>query len=109
NVPSPGLLGNDSDPDGDTLTVAILAAPRNGLLTLGLDSSFSYTPAPNFSGSDTAYYTIADRGGLMDTAMVVFTITAVNDVPVAIADSVTTNESTPVSGNVLSNDTDLEG
>ncbi|WP_346321110.1 Ig-like domain-containing protein, partial [Chitinophaga sp. YIM B06452] len=101
--------GNDTDPDGDTLAIAVLAAPVSGTLTLNADSSFTYVPAPNFFGSDTAYYTIADPGGLIDTAMVVFTITAVNDVPVAVADSATTDENTPVPGNVLTNDSDLEG
>ncbi|WP_162946654.1 Ig-like domain-containing protein [Chitinophaga barathri] len=109
NISAPGLAGNDSDTNGDTLTLAILTPARNGVLTLGLDSSFSYTPASDFFGMDTAYYTITDGGGLMDTAMVVFTVTAVNDSPVAAADSVTTDEGTPVSGNVLTNDTDIEG
>ncbi|WP_346320070.1 Ig-like domain-containing protein, partial [Chitinophaga sp. YIM B06452] len=111
NVPPPGLLGNDADPDpdGDTLAVAILVPALNGVLTLAPDSSFTYVPAPDFSGNDTAYYTITDPGGLIDTAMVVFTIVSVNDPPVAVEDSVTTDENTLATGSVLANDTDKEG
>ncbi|WP_346321079.1 Ig-like domain-containing protein, partial [Chitinophaga sp. YIM B06452] len=109
NVPSPGLLGNDTDPDGDTLAIAVLAAPMNGTLTLNPDSSFIYVPAPNFFGNDTAYYTITDPDGLMDTAMVIFTVTGVNDAPTAADDALTTDQNSPATGNLLSNDSDIDG
>ncbi|MEW6298613.1 MAG: putative Ig domain-containing protein, partial [Thermodesulfobacteriota bacterium] len=42
-VPAPGVLGNDSDPDGDPLTAQLITGPNEGALTLNTDGSFSYT------------------------------------------------------------------
>ncbi|MGN6511309.1 MAG: Ig-like domain-containing protein [Chitinophaga sp.] len=108
SVPAPGLLANDSDPDGDTLTVAVITPPAQGTLTPGPGNSFTYTPSPDFFGSDTTYYTITDGGGLSDTARAVFTVNAINDAPVALPDSVVTNQEMAVSGNVILNDSDID-
>ena len=51
-VPAPGVLGNDSDPDGDPLTAVLVTGPSHGSLTLNANGSFSYTPAANFAGAD---------------------------------------------------------
>ena len=52
DVGAPGVLGNDKDPDGDTLTVALASAPAHGSVTLNADGSFRYTPDTGGSGSD---------------------------------------------------------
>ncbi|QDS91740.1 Calx-beta domain protein [Roseimaritima multifibrata] len=59
-VPGPGVLDNDTDANGDTLKTAVVSGPENGSLTLNPDGSFTYTPDPNFHGSDTFTYTTTD-------------------------------------------------
>ena len=63
------LLANDSDPDGDALSVSALAAPANGTLVANGDGSWTYTPTAGFSGTDSLAYTVTD-GSLTDTATV---------------------------------------
>ncbi len=59
-IPAPGVLANDSDPDGDSLTAVLVAGPTNGTLTLNGDGSFIYVPATNFSGVDSFTYQASD-------------------------------------------------
>jgi len=60
SVAAPGVLGNDSDADGDALTAAMGASPRQGSVALNADGSFSYSPAAGFSGTDSFTYTASD-------------------------------------------------
>ena len=109
-VPGPGVLANDTDSNPvNTLTARLVTGPANGTLTLNPDGSFTYTPNPNFNGSDSFIY-VANDGALdsLTAATVTITVTPVNDPPVAVNDSVTTAEDAPVSGNVLANDTDVD-
>ena len=54
-VPTPGVLDNDSDPDpGDMFTVVLMTPTQHGTVELQANGSFVYTPAPGFSGTDTA-------------------------------------------------------
>jgi VCBS repeat-containing protein len=106
------VLGNDSDPDGDTLTVASFTQGSHGAVTTGAGGALIFTPAANFSGADSFSYTISDGRGGTDTATVNVTITPVNDAPVASNDSYSTNEDTTLTiaaPGVLANDTDVEG
>jgi hypothetical protein len=60
-VPAPGLLVNDSDPDGDTIRVSTVnLSPGPGSLDAGLDGSFVFTPPDGFSGVATFSYRIRD-------------------------------------------------
>jgi hypothetical protein len=72
NVASPGVLANDGDPDGDTLTAAAISAPAHGRLELGGDGSFSYIPDPDYNGSDSFTYRASD--GTLDSQPVTVTI-----------------------------------
>ncbi|MDL9979164.1 Ig-like domain-containing protein [Microbacterium sp. ASV49] len=54
------LLANDSDPDGDPITVTDAGKPAHGTLTWASDGTFHYTPVFGFSGTDTFDYTISD-------------------------------------------------
>jgi len=103
-----GLLANDTDIDGDDFTVIGNTAPANGSLTVEADGSFTYTPNADYNGDDSFEYTIRDAGGLEATGSVSITIGGNNDAPVAVNDSATTAEDSPVSGNVLANDTDVD-
>ena len=65
---SDGVLANDSDPDGDPMTVSVLSGPR-GSLTLNPDGSFEYTASPDFFGGDSFTYQVS-AGGQTDTGRV---------------------------------------
>ncbi len=65
-----GVLSNDTDPDGDSLTAERLSGPSAGTATLNSDGSFSYTPAPGFFGRDVFIYRAIDALGASSTATV---------------------------------------
>ncbi len=94
------VLDNDSDVEDDDLSV-IQASADSATVSIGTDGTLIYTPPPDFNGTDTITYTVSD-GALTDTATVTVTVTPVNDAPVAADDAFSTDEDTPVSGNVLS-------
>ncbi|MCP5422565.1 MAG: retention module-containing protein [Chromatiaceae bacterium] len=104
---------NDTDLDGDTLTIIGVANPSSGSVVLNPDGSVTYTPAPNFVGIASFEYTISDGNGGTDTATVAVTVGGVNDPPDAVDDTVSTNEDTPITLTnadiVDPNDTDLDG
>ncbi|MEW8505220.1 MAG: Ig-like domain-containing protein, partial [Candidatus Thiodiazotropha sp.] len=104
------VLPNDSDPDGDTLTVVSVTQGANGSVAIDpVSGNPIYTPNADFNGTDTFTYSVDDGNGGTDTATVTVTVGAVNDAPVASDDSVGTNEDTPVTVDVLPNDSDPDG
>ncbi len=106
---SGAVLGNDLDVEpGTTLTAALDAGPANGTVTLAANGTFTYTPAANFSGTDSFTYTASDGAAVSNVATVTITVTGVNDAPVAVNDTASTPEETAVSGTVLGNDTDVD-
>ncbi len=112
SVPAKGVLTNDTDPDGDALTAALVAIPLHGVVVLSANGSFTYAPATGYTGADAFTYRASDGTLNSNTAAVAITVTAVNNPPVAAADSYSTNEDTPlnVTGKgVLTNDTDPDG
>lgn len=104
------VTGNDSDPDGDALNVlAILEAPTHGTAVKVSSSSIRYTPHANYAGSDTFRYRIGDGNGAIDSALVTVTIVEVNDGPVAVDDTASTQPGEPVAIVVTANDGDVDG
>jgi large repetitive protein len=101
-------LANDSDADGNPLTVTAASA-ANGIVTILPDGTVRYVPNANFNGSDTVTYTISDGQGGTATSTVTVTVIPVNDVPVAVNDTATTPEDAPVTIAVLANDSDADG
>jgi len=87
------LIG--SDIDGDTLTYQTVTQPANGTLT-GVAPNLTYQPNADFNGADSFTYRVNDGTTDSADATVQITITATNDLPVANAQSVTTNEDTDV-------------
>ena len=76
-VAAPGVLGNDSDPDGDGLTAQLVAGPASGSLTLNPNGSFTYVPDENaVSGPVTFTYQAFDGTALSNVATVTITVTA---------------------------------
>lgn len=59
-IAAPGLLANDSDPNGDPLNVRLSVEPTNGEVTIHSDGGFSYMPQAGFSGSDSFAYWVSD-------------------------------------------------
>ena len=113
------VLNNDTfGGDGpSTGTISVFTGPTHGTATVDnkgtaadpTDDEIIYTPALNYSGPDQLTYEICDSDGDCDVAVVNITVTAVNDPPVAVDDTATTPEDTPVSGNLLVNDSDVDG
>ena len=112
-VAADGILANDTDPDGNPLQALLVTDVTDGTLALNADGSFTYTPDPNFAGTDR--FTYQAGGGSIDSniATVTFTVTPVNDVTVAVDDGYTTLEDTPLVAvavdGILANDTDPDG
>ncbi|MDQ4145134.1 MAG: Ig-like domain-containing protein [Actinomycetota bacterium] len=102
------VLANDEDPDGDAISITSNTNGANGSVICGA-SSCTYTPAPNFNGTDSFTYSISDGIGDAQSATVSVTVSSVNDAPDASGDSMTTDEDQPTSLDVLLNDSDVEG
>jgi subtilisin family serine protease len=68
------VLANDTHPQGEGLTVSAVTQPATGVAALNLDGTITYSPADEFSGSDTFTYTVSDSQGLTDTASVTVTV-----------------------------------
>ena len=121
------VLFNDSDADGDALSVVAVSTPANGTVEI-VDNQLLYTPAAGFIGTDTFRYTIndgqspapparADRFAAAEadsrqTATVTITVSAAapaNTPPVAVNDTATTPADTAVLVDVLANDRDADG
>ena len=77
------VLDNDSDADGNGLTVISVTTPSNGTVVINDDGTVTYTPNPDFNGTDSFEYTISDGNGGTDTATVTITVNEVNDAPPA--------------------------
>jgi len=90
------VLANDTDPDGDVITVTAVTQGAHGAVTLNVNGTVSYIPIPNYHGSDSFTYSISDGNGGSDTATVSVTVASVNDNPIADAgfDHVTEETST---------------
>ena len=83
SVPIPGVLGNDTDPNLDDLTAALVTGPVHAAsFTLNADGSFTYTPTANYNGSDSFTYQAYDGALYSNTATVTITVDSVNDAPV---------------------------
>jgi VCBS repeat-containing protein len=108
-VEAPGVLGNDSDADGDGLYAVLVDDVSHGSLTFNTDGSFTYDPDQDFSGTDTFTYRAYDGIATSDPATVTITVTGVNDAPVAVDDTAETTQGVALVIPVLGNDSDVEG
>ncbi|MFW6428763.1 MAG: carboxypeptidase regulatory-like domain-containing protein, partial [Desulfosalsimonas sp.] len=97
-----------SDPDEDPLTFSVAKSPVNGSLS-GTPPEVTYTPNPDFYGSDTFTFTANDGYTVSDPASVIIEILPVNDPPEAADDLVAADNAPVLIENVLANDTDIDG
>jgi CshA-type fibril repeat protein len=105
------VAGNDSDPDGDSLSFAQTSNPSNGSVVFNNDGSFTYTPNADFHGTDTFDYEITDADGSKSTATVTITVDAVNDAPIvttAVPDQSDLDSDT-INLDISGNFSDVEG
>ena len=76
SVPTPGVLANDSDADGDVLTADLVSAPTRGTLMLNPNGSFTYTPSEDTVGTDSFTYRAFDGTAFSNTVTVTITVKA---------------------------------
>ena len=98
-----------TDKDGDTLTFTKGRDPVNGTVTVNPDGTWTYTPKPDYNGTDSFTVLIDDGHGGKATSTVNIGVTPVNDAPVAVDDNISTPEDRPVVIDVLKNDKDADG
>jgi CshA-type fibril repeat protein len=119
------VFGNDTDPDGDALTVTQFTVngisyaasataqtiPGVGTIILRADGTYTFSPIENYVGTAPPItYTAKDPSGLTTTATLTITVTNVNDAPEAANDEITLGPNIPsLSGNLKLNDTDVDG
>ena len=107
------VVGNDSDPNGDTLTVTSVTQPVGGtvsVITSGLQAGKAVFVTPNIQGTLTFTYTVSDGKGGSAIGNVSVTVTAAaNRVPLAVNDTAVTVVGTAVVISVLNNDSDPDG
>jgi hypothetical protein len=74
NIPAPGVLANDTDPDGQPLTAQLVASTTHGALTLNANGSLIYVPNAGFSGADSFTYRAFDGTHLSNVATATITV-----------------------------------
>ncbi|HHB79664.1 MAG TPA: tandem-95 repeat protein [Saprospiraceae bacterium] len=111
DTPLNANVSTNDTPAGAIVDTMPISNVTHGVLVLNNDGTFTYTPNPDYNGSDSFIYQVCDTGDPQqcDTATVYITVTPVNDPPIAIDDNFTTPEDTPLSESVALNDTDPDG
>ncbi|HSW57756.1 MAG TPA: Ig-like domain-containing protein [Dehalococcoidales bacterium] len=110
---APGILANDTDDEGDTLTAVLVTSPEHGALeSFNANGSFIYTPKTGFSGTDAFTYKADDGNSVSNTIAVIITVTPMNRAPLAFSDAYSIqsgNTLTVPAPGILANDSDYEG
>jgi hypothetical protein len=107
SVEAPGVLQNDSDGDGDALTVSLVTDAAHGNLLLSSDGSFLYEPSAGFTGIDEFEYHASDGLDESNISTVKIVVEPLNYVPESVDDTASTDQETPLDIDVLENDTGL--
>ena len=100
------LLGNDTDVDGNPLTIASVTSGTGGTAVLNLDGTVTFTPNGNFNGAANFTYTVSDGTTTSNTATVTVNVAPVADTPIANSSSASGNEDTPIAITVSGSDGD---
>ncbi|WP_283193222.1 Ig-like domain-containing protein [Rhizobium sp. AN80A] len=95
------IVATDIDDAPATLVYGLQTAASGGTAVVNPDGTYSYTPNPDFNGTDSFVVIVRDPGGATATATITITVGAVNDPPVAVDDTAATTENTAISGNVI--------
>src|SRR5699024_10458598 len=102
------VLANDTDADGDPLTIIGVSAPANGQAAISGDQVL-YTPNAGFTGTDSFSYTIEDGFGGEASATVTVTVESLNQPPVVDDLTASTLRNQPVDIDVLAAASDPDG
>ncbi|MDQ4095609.1 MAG: Ig-like domain-containing protein, partial [Actinomycetota bacterium] len=84
DVPAPGVLGDDTDADGDPLKAKVASPPSHGVVNLNPNGSLTYSPDADFAGSDSFTYRARDAKSSSARAAVEIDVAPVNDPPTDI-------------------------
>ena len=109
------LLGNDTDAEGNPLSIASVTSGSGGTVVLNANGTVTFTPSLNFNGAASFTYVASDgqaANNRSNAATVTVNVAAVNDAPVAANNTLAATEDTPVTytaAQLLGNDTDVEG
>jgi gliding motility-associated-like protein len=102
------VLANDTDEEGDPLTLFSVTTSGTGTVTVN-GTLVEYTPAVDFNGTEEVSYTVSD-GLLTSAGVLTITVTPVNDAPIAIEDIASVLENAFMTSiDVISNDIDVDG
>ena len=97
-----------TDAEGDLLTYTLATPPANGTLQLDpVTGQFTFTPNANYNGADSFVVTVTDSNGNSSTATISLNIAPVNDAPVSADQTLTVDEDTQLSGQIVASD--IEG
>ena len=100
------VRGNDTDVDGDTLSVAAVTQGSKGSVVRNADGTLTYSPSPNASGPDSFSYTVEDGLTGAASGQVDILITPIDDPPLAADGSAATPEDTAVQITLAGSDVD---
>ncbi|MFT5526953.1 MAG: hypothetical protein ACI9HK_004935, partial [Pirellulaceae bacterium] len=107
------VLANDTDPEGDTLTIVSVESFSNGGSATINGAAVDYTPAADFAGTETFTYTMTDGNTTPVTVAVSVMVTNSNDTPVTVADNISLDEDSSfifdADLETTSNDIDVDG
>ncbi len=95
---------NDIGLDNTPLTFTIITDVTNGTLVINNDGTFTYIPNENYYGNDSFVYEVCDANSVCSQAIATIIINPVNDVPVAVNDTLYGNINTDIVGNASTND-----
>ena len=102
------VRGNDTDPDGDALTIDSFSQPKHGTVTRA-GGRLVFTPDANWDGTTTFTYVVCDPDGRCDDATVTVTVDPVDDAPIANDDAIEVRNGKPVDIPVVDNDDEVDG
>ena len=107
------LLGNDTDVDNTNaqLSIASVTSGTGGTAVLNAGGTVTFTPSANFNGPASFTYKASDGAAQSNSATVTMNVAAVNDAPLAVADTLSATEDTQViytAAQLLGNDTDVD-
>jgi Ca2+-binding RTX toxin-like protein len=98
------VLANDTDVDGDSLSLTEVEDPEHGLAEVAQDGSLAYQPDADFNGSEVVEYTVSDGHGGVEFGEVLITVTPVNDPPLARPDIAAVRQDEPAVIDAAAND-----
>jgi LPXTG-motif cell wall-anchored protein len=102
------VRNNDTDPDGDPLTIESFSQPKHGTVSSS-GGRLVFTPDDNWHGTTTFAYTVCDPDGRCDDATVTVTVDPVDDAPVAHDDAIVVKDGKPIDIPVVDNDDEVDG